>query len=121
MIALIAMAGLAGLPGDPFEAARVDGASSWQVLWHVTLPLLRPTITVAVLLRMIDALKTFDIIYTMTGGGPGFGSETLNIYAYQQAFSYYNFGYASSVLVIFFAIVLGMSLLVSSVRNAWEA
>jgi multiple sugar transport system permease protein len=121
MIALITMAGLAGLPGDPFEAARVDGASSWQVLWHVTLPLLRPTITVAVLLRMIDALKTFDIIYTMTGGGPGFSSETLNIYAYQQAFSYYNFGYASSVLVIFFAIVLGMSLLVSYMRNAWEA
>jgi multiple sugar transport system permease protein len=121
MIALIAMAGLAGLPGDPFEAARVDGASSWQVLWHVTLPLLRPTITVAVLLRMIDALKTFDIIYTMTGGGPGFGSETLNIYAYQQAFNYYNFGYVSSVLVIFFAIVLGMSLLVAHLRHAWEA
>ncbi len=112
MIVLISLAGLAGLPSDPFEAARVDGASYWQITWKITLPLLIPTIAVATLLRLIDALKTFDIIYTMTGGGPGYSSETLNIYTYQQAFSYFNFGYASSVLVIFFAIVLGLSLIV---------
>lgn len=121
MIALIAMAGLAGLPSDPFEAARVDGASTWQTIRSITLPLLRPTITIAVLLRLIDALKTFDIIYTMTGGGPGYSSETINIFAYQQAFNYYDFGYASSVLVVFFAIVLGVSLLLFYSRRAWEA
>ncbi len=122
MIALISMAGLAGLPSDPFEAARVDGATPWQVLRSITLPLLRPTLTIAVLLRLIDALKTFDIIYTMTGGGgAGFSAETLNIYAYQRAFSDNDFGYASSVLVVFFAIVLGISLLLFYSRRAWEA
>jgi len=79
-----------------------------------------PTITVATLLRLIDALKTFDIIYTMTLGGPGFSSETINIYTYQQAFYYTNFGYSSSLLVIFFAIVLGMSLLATYLRRTVE-
>jgi len=120
MVTLIALAGLASLPSDPFEAARVDGATPWQLIRHVTLPLLAPTITVAGLLRLIDALKTFDIIYTMTGGGPGYASETLNIYVYQQAFSYYNFGYASSLLVIFFALVVGLTLLVTYTRRVWE-
>ncbi len=120
MIILIALAGLAALPRDPYEAAIVDGASGWQLIWKITLPLLIPTISVAALLRLIDALKTFDIIYTMTGGGPGYSSETLNIYTFQQAFSYYNFGYASSVLVVFFALVLGISLLVTYTRGHWE-
>ncbi|MBI5033260.1 MAG: sugar ABC transporter permease [Chloroflexi bacterium] len=120
MIILICLAGLTALPHDPFEAARVDGASSWQTIRYITLPMLMPTITIAMLLRLIDALKTFDIIYTMTGGGPGFTSETLNIYAFVQAFQYFNFGYASSVLVIFFAIVLGVSLLVTYTRRTLE-
>jgi multiple sugar transport system permease protein len=119
MVTLITLAGLASLPSDPIEAAKVDGASPWQLLWRVTLPLLWPTITVAGLLRLIDALKTFDIIYTMTGGGPNYSSETLNIYTYQQAFSYYNFGYASSLLVVFFAIVVGLTLLVTYTRRVW--
>ncbi len=116
MIVLISLAGLAGLPREPFEAAIVDGASYGQMVRKITLPLLVPTITVAALLRLIDALKTFDIIYTMTGGGPGHSSETLNIYTYQQAFNFFNFGYASAVLIIFFAIVLGCSLLVLNLR-----
>jgi multiple sugar transport system permease protein len=120
MIVLISLAGLAGLPADPYEAAEVDGASAWQTLWRVTLPMLMPTVTIAALLRLIDALKTFDIIYAMTGGGPGFSSETLNIYTYNQAFSYFSFGYASSALVVFFAIVLGVSLLVSYTRRTVE-
>ncbi len=120
MIILICLAGLTALPHDPFEAARVDGASTWQVIRHITIPMLLPTISVAALLRLIDALKTFDIIYTMTQGGPGFTSETLNIYTFLQAFSYFNFGYASSVLVVFFAIVLGISLLVTYTRRSLE-
>jgi multiple sugar transport system permease protein len=121
MIVLISLAGLAGIPSEPLEAARVDGASPAQVLWHVTLPLLWPTVAVGGLLRLIDALKTFDIIYAMTGGGPGFSSETLNIYAYQQSFQYFNFGYASAVLIAFFTLVLGMSLLVTYLRHQVEA
>ncbi len=121
MIVLIALAGLTALPRDPYEAAVVDGASYWQITRHVTLPMLAPTISVAALLRLIDALKTFDIIYTTTGGGgAGFSAETLNVFAYNQAFGYFNFGYASSVLIIFFAIVLGMSLLVTYTRQSLE-
>ncbi|MCS6827685.1 MAG: sugar ABC transporter permease [Caldilinea sp.] len=120
LITLIVLAGLAGLPSEPFEAARVDGASYWQTLWRVTLPMLLPTISVAGLLRFIDCIKTFDIIYGMTGGGPGFSSETLNIYTYNQAFYYFNFGYASSLLVIFFTIVAGVSLLVAYSRRRLE-
>ncbi|HTU01552.1 MAG TPA: sugar ABC transporter permease [Candidatus Sulfotelmatobacter sp.] len=120
MIILISLAGLSGLPAEVFEAARVDGASRGRTLWHVTLPMLMPTVTIAALLRLIDALKTFDIIYAMTGGGPGYASETLNIYTYQQAFSYFSFGFASAALVVFFAIVLGMSLLMTASRRVVE-
>lgn len=120
MIVLICLAGLTALPHDPFESAIVDGASYWQITRHITLPLLMPTITVAMLLRLIDALKTFDIIYTMTLGGPGFASETLNILTYQNAFYYLHFGYASSLLVVFFALVLGVSLLTTYLRRTVE-
>ena len=108
------------LPADVFEAAEVDGASGGRMFWQITLPMLMPTVSVAALLRLIDALKTFDIIYAMTGGGPGYASETLNIYTYQQAFSYFSFGFASAALVVFFAIVLGMSLLVMYSRGVVE-
>jgi multiple sugar transport system permease protein len=117
MIVLITLAGLASLPSEPFEAAAIDGASTLQTVRLITLPLLLPTIVVGTLLRLIDALKTFDIIYTMTGGGPGFSSETLNVYSYQQAFQYFSFGYASSVLVVFFAIVLSISLVFTYLRR----
>jgi multiple sugar transport system permease protein len=85
MIALIVLAGLVSLPKDPYEAAIVDGANTFQVFWNITLPLLKPTIYSAVLLRLIDALKTFDIIYATTQGGPGTSSQTLNIYGYVRA------------------------------------
>lgn len=120
MVTLIVLAGLAALPHDPYEAAMVDGANNWQVFRYITLPLLTPTILVAVVLRGIDAFKTFDIIYTMTSGGPGFASETLNIYAYNLGFGYFKFGAASSALVALLALVLGSSLLVLWMRKSWE-
>lgn len=120
MVTLIVLAGLASLPTDPFEAAKVDGATSFQVLRYVTIPLLMPTILIAVVLRSIDAFKTFDIIYTMTGGGPGFASETLNIYAYNLGFGYFRFGAASSALVALLALVLGCSLIVLWMGKRWE-
>ncbi len=119
MMALILVAGLATLPNEPYEAARVDGAGPFQRFTSLTLPLLFPTMIAAVLLRSIDALKTFDIIYTMTRGGPGFATETINIYGYVQSFEYFNLGKASSLLVVFFAIVLGISLLFIQVRKRW--
>ncbi len=117
MIALIVLAGLVSLPKDPYEAAIVDGANTFQVFWHITLPLLKPTIYSAVLLRLIDALKTFDIIYATTQGGPGTSSQTLNIYGYVLGFQYFKIGQASALLMIFFAIVLGLSVLMIVFRK----
>jgi multiple sugar transport system permease protein len=117
LIALFCLAGLAVIPTEPYEAACIDGASAWQQFWCITLPLLRPTLVVAVLFRAIDALKTFDILYVMTQGGPARASETLNIFSYLQSFHYFNVGYASSVLVVFLAVILGLSLLLISVRR----
>jgi multiple sugar transport system permease protein len=117
LIALFCLAGLAVIPDEPYEAARIDGANGWQQFRAITLPLLRPTLVVAILFRAIDALKTFDILYVMTQGGPARASETLNIFAYLQSFHYFNVGYSSSVLVVFLALIMGLSLLLISVRR----
>ena len=118
LIMLIVLAGLAALPQDPYEAAMIDGASRWQMLWLITLPLVRPAIVTAVLFRLIDSLKTFDIIFVMTQGGPGGASDTINIYLFNTAFAYFHMGMASSMVVIFFAIVLGVSILAVRIRRA---
>jgi multiple sugar transport system permease protein len=118
MMTMIALAGLLSLPEDPYEAALVDGANATQSFFRITLPLLVPTLLTALLLRSIEALKTFDIIYTMTRGGPGFATETLNILAYVRAFEYFRLGKASALLVVFFAIVLLVSILFLRVRRA---
>ena len=120
LITLITLAGLATLPLEPYESALMDGATPTQMFWRITLPLLRPTIIVALLFRSIDCLKTFDIIYVMTAGGPGFASETLNVYTFQVGLFYFHIGYACSLLVILFALVLGVSLVLIKVRRgAW--
>ena len=111
------MAGLSALPQEPVESARVDGARPWQVLTRVTIPMVLPTIVVAGMLRLIDALKTFDIIYATTQGGPTFSSETLNILAFINAFQYFDLGYASAMLVVFFVLILLLSLWVGKLRN----
>jgi len=117
MITLISLAGLAGLSSEPYESARVDGANSAQILFRITLPMLVPTILTAVVLRSVDALKTFDIIYAMTGGGPGYASETLNIMAFKFSFEYFRMGQASVVLVALFVVVLGFSLAIMKLRD----
>ena len=117
LIMLIALAGLASLPREPYEAADIDGASAIQAFRHITLPLLRPAIVVAILFRAIDALKTFDIIYIITQGGPANSTETINILLFNQAFSYFNMGYASSMAVALFALVMGASLFLIKVRR----
>lgn len=120
MIALIVMAGLSTLPTDPYEAADVDGATVWQKFTNITLPLLRPTIIVAVMLRLIDVLKTFDIIYSTTQGGPNLASETLNLYGYVLGFQYFKLGMASALLVLFFLLVMGFTLALIWVRKRLE-
>ncbi len=120
MIALILLSGLASLSSEPYESARVDGASEWQIFWKITLPMLMPTMLTALILRSIDALKTFDIIYAMTGGGPGYSSETLNIMAFKYSFEYFRMGQASVILVFLFLVVLFMSLLIVRMRRSLE-
>lgn len=117
MITLIVLAGLAGLSQEPFESAMVDGASGVQVLYRITLPMLMPTIMTAIILRTVDALKTYDIIYSMTGGGPGYASETLNILAFKYSFEYFRMGESSVMLVILFIIVLAFSLIMTKLRR----
>lgn len=118
MMAMITLAGLLSLPEDPYEAALVDGANPLQSFFFITLPLLVPTLLTALLLRSIEALKTFDIIYTMTRGGPGFATETLNTLSYVRAFEYFRMGQASALLVVFFGIVLAVSIVFLRVRRA---
>jgi multiple sugar transport system permease protein len=120
MIALIVLAGLAGLSNEPYESAKVDGANGRQILFKITLPMVMPTIFTAMILRSIDALKTFDIIFAMTGGGPGYSSETLNILAYKYSFEYFRMGQASVVLVVLFVVVLSCSLGIMRLRARAE-
>src|SRR6266498_543126 len=114
LVMLIVLGGLAGLPTEPYESARLDGASEWQLFRYVTLPLVAPFLVVAAVIRTIDALKAFDTIYVISQGGPGTASETINIYLYLQAFAFYNVGNASAVVVVFFVIILALALLLST-------
>lgn len=108
---LILLAALQMLPEEPLEAARIDGASTWQLFWYVKLPLLRPAILVAVLFRLIDSVKAFPHIFIMTLGGPGAATEATNFYTYLLAFSYSHIGYAAAIVVIMLTAVLAISLL----------
>jgi len=114
---LIVLGGLASMPRDPFESAEIDGANGWQKFRYITWPMILPFIMVAMIIRSIDALKSFDIIYAMTQGGPGTASETINIYLYNVAFSYYDIGYASAIAVIFFIIIIAMSIALLALRQ----
>ncbi len=120
MVALILLAGLTSLPEEPHEAAVVDGANSWQRFWFVTVPLMRPVIIAAVLLRGIDALKTFDILYATKGKGGGafHDVETLNVYAYGLSFDYNEYGVASAVLILFFLMILAVIWILQMQRKA---
>ncbi len=118
---LILHAGLQSLPLTPFEAARIDGASHWQVFHYITLPLLRPSIAVSLIFRTMDSLKTFDTIYVMTEGGPKNASEILNIYTFQTGFKYFHIGYASALAVILILFVLAVNLLLIKLRErSWS-
>jgi multiple sugar transport system permease protein len=87
-IMLFMLAGLAGLPVEPREAANVDGASSWQALRHVTLPMLGPVILIVLMIRIIEAVKMFDVVYVLTQGGPGTATQNLSLLTYRVGFQY---------------------------------
>ena len=96
-VAIIVLAGLVMLPGDVYEAAEMDGASGWYTFWRITLPLLRPTIALAVMFRVLQAFGLFDLPYVMTGGGPGTSTQSLAILAYNALFKNLAFGPGAAV------------------------
>jgi multiple sugar transport system permease protein len=120
MVALICIAGLAALPTEPFEAALVDGASALQRFRHLTFPMMLPTLMVAAMLRVMDLLKVIDIVYVMTGGGPGHLSETINLYNYLAALSYDKIGYGSAIALVLLVNVMICTLgLIRLRRPSW--
>ena len=119
-VALLLLAGLQALPEEPFEAARIDGASAWQSFVHITLPLLRQTILVVLLWRMIDTFRIFDVIYLLTAGGPARATETVSIYVYRYGFQSFNLGYASAASYIMILIMLGIAALLARLMGRIE-
>jgi len=107
---LLILAGLQTVPGDLYRAARVDGATAAQTFWHITLPWLVPAVGITVLFRTLDALRVFDVVYVLTGGGPANTTETLSIYTYRLSFQTLEFGYGAALAVVTFIIILVVSL-----------
>jgi len=101
---LVLLAGLQAIPQEPYEAAKIDGSSQWQTFRYVTLPLLKPAILIALLLRTMDLLRVFDQIFILTEGGPGFATETISLYIYRAAFRFFDFGYAAAMSFVLLAI-----------------
>jgi multiple sugar transport system permease protein len=108
---LLLLAGLQSLPKEPFEAAAIDGTTSWRMFRYLTLPMLRPVIVVCVVIRAIDAFRTFDIVWTLTGGGPARSTELFSLYAYVHAFLNLDFGKGSAAAIIGAVIILVVGLL----------
>ncbi len=107
---LLILAGLVSLPKDPYEAARIEGANVFQTFQKITLPLMKPTLIVATLLRAIGALKTYDLVYVITKGGPGTSTEVMTYNIYKQAYQYLNTGRAAAMSYILLAIILVISI-----------
>ena len=106
LMVLLFLAGLQSLPQEPLEAAAVDGASAWRTFWEIILPLMRPVIMIALMLRIIDTFRTFDVVWLMTQGGPGGATNLITVDAYLLAFQSVDFGHAAAVSYI--ALVLSL-------------
>ena len=108
---LLYLAALQGIPEHVYEAADIDGASEWQKLWRITLPLLRRTTALIAVLQLVASLKIFDQIYLMTNGGPNYATRPIIQYIYQNGFTNYRIGYASAISYMFFAIIVVVAVL----------
>jgi len=118
---LVFYSGLATLDVELFDAAKIDGASTWSQLRHLTIPLMRPIIVVAVLIRSLDAIKAFDLIYTLTGGGPGTSTETLSFYIYKVGFQFFRLGYgAAAAFILLIILTILLTRLLKVLRAVWQ-
>ena len=108
-VALMVVAGLQTIPKEPLEAASIDGASTLQVYWHVTLPLLRPILGIAILFRATEAIREFDKVFVLTGGGPGSATAVNDLYQYRVSFLNWDLSYGAALGLVTFAAVLALS------------
>ena len=118
---LIFYAGLSTLDLELFDAAKIDGASTWGQFWFISIPLMRPIITVAVLIRALDAIKAFDLIYTLSGGGPGSSTETLSYYIYKVGFQFFRLGYGAALsFILLIALSVLLTYLLRYLKAVWR-
>ncbi len=117
-VALLLTAGMQLIPGELYEAAAIDGATAWDRFWRITFPLLRPTMLVALLFRMIDVFRMLDLPFVLTGGGPGQATETLSLYTYRVIFTDLKFGGGSALAVLTFLMILGSAFIFIRVLGA---
>ncbi|RQW04885.1 sugar ABC transporter permease, partial [candidate division KSB1 bacterium] len=106
---LILLAGLQALPLDPYESAKVDGASEVQIFFYITFPMLKPAVLIALLLRIMDTLRIFDQVFIMTGGGPANVTETMSLYIYRHGFRFSNVGYATAMSFVMLVLTVTIS------------
>jgi ABC-type sugar transport system permease subunit len=109
-VALLLLAGLQNIDRSLYEAARIDGAGPWQQFVHVTLPLLKPAVLVALIFRTLDAFRVFDLIFVLTGGGPGTATEPIALYTFSALLQNLRFGYGSALSVVIFLVTFTLAL-----------
>ncbi len=119
-IFIIMLAGLRGLPTDPIEAARVEGASEFTIFWRIKLPMLRSLMITVVIIRTIDTLKVFDIVFGTTGGGPGLSTEVVQTFVYRTAYSYQQIGKAMATMILFSILILAVSMALQMLQRRGE-
>jgi len=117
--AVLFMAGLQGIPEVLYEAAKIDGASRFQIFWKITLPLLSPTMFFVIVINVISSFQVFDQAYVLTGGGPGNATNTLVYYIYNNAFQWFKMGYASAIAWILFAIIFLVTFIQFKYQKRW--
>ena len=115
---LMMAAGLALIPRQPYEAAEIDGASAWRVFWTITMPLLRPAILIAVVIRTMDAFRTYELIVVMTRGGPGNATTTLNVYLTKTGLEFFDASKAAALSLIMMMVIIVMSFIFIRVLRA---
>ena len=118
---IIMLAGLRGLPIDPIDAARVEGAGEFTIFWRIKLPMLRSLLVTVVIIRAIDTLKVFDIVFGTTGGGPGLATEVVQTFVYRTAYSYQQIGKAMATMVLFSLLILAVALSLQMLQRRGEA
>lgn len=115
LVLLVSLGGLQSISNDYYDAAKIDGASGWQIVRYIVLPLMGPIILIIALIRVIEDFKLFDIIYVLTHGGPGMSTETLNYYTYLKGFRFFSFGYAGALSYIQLIVVVAIAIIL--IRN----